>query len=680
MKATAATLLVAGLALVQSPTLATAEAVVSQSVVGSYLAGRTAGRARDTESAADFFQQALTREPGNPTFVREAFVSESELGNWPASLALARELVKSDPANRLARAVLGLDAFIAGRYEDAETQFKQGNGGPIGELTSTLARSWTKVAAGKSKDALDLLDSLTQADWARYYRIYNRANISALAGMNDVAEKAFAELFAAEPGTLNVAVSYARFASSIGKQDLARQIMTQHIGADGNAHPDALLLAADLAKGVKQPLFIDDAKKGMGEVLHGIGEALTNDGVLDASTIYLQMALHVHPNNTLTLASLAGVQESMRRYDLAIDTYGRIAPNSPISFGIALRRAIALNQLERVDDAKTLLLGLVEQKPVVADPAVGRASLEADVLKLSKLDIGTKSEEVRKLQTYLAQLGYKLTSIDGAFGQSTADALRQLQKESKLPATGVLGKETRQLLLERLLAATPAKPAMEQMDDAKLYDVYIELGNILRSHERFEEAVGYYDKALALVKTPKKANWSQYYSRAVCNERLKRWTAAEADFLKAIELDPEQASTLNYLGYSYVDQGLNLEKALGMIEKAVRLRPDDGYIVDSLGWAYFKLGRFDDAVAQLERAVELKANDTVINDHLGDAYWRAGRTLEAKYQWSEAVTGKPSVDDLKRIETKLKDGLAAHADGSKAADAAPVADDTVKKQ
>ena len=666
-------------------TPAAAEAFVSQSVIGSYLAGRTAGHARDTEAAADFFQQALTRDPGNPAFVREAFVSEAELGNWPAAVALAREAVKGDPANRLARAVLGLDSFVGGRYDDADSQFKQGNGGPIGELTATLARSWTKVASGKNQEALDLLETLTAADWARYYRLYNRANIAALAGMNDIAEKAFAELFAAEPNTLNVAVSYARFASATGKPDLAKEILTKHIGADGNAHPDALALAADLAKGTKQTLFIGDAKKGMGEVLHGIGEALSNDGVLDASAIYLQMALHVHPGDTLTLASLAGVQEAMRRYDLAILTYGKVPPDAAISFGIALRRALALNQLDRVDEAKAVLTGLVEQKRVVqADPAPEKAKLEADVLSLSKLDIGTKNDEVRKLQTYLSALGYKLTSIDGAFGQATADALRQLQKDAKLTVTGVLGKETRKALLDRLLAAKPATPPMAAaLEDLKQFDVYVELANILRSRERYEEAVGFYDKAIALLKTPAKAQWSQYYSRAVCNERLKRWPAAEADFLKAIELDPEQASTLNYLGYSYVDQGLNLEKALAMIEKAVRLKPDDGYIVDSLGWAYYKLGRFEDAVKQLERAVELKANDTVINDHLGDAYWRAGRTLEAKFQWSESITGKPDAADLPRIEAKLKDGMPPlPAAAPKAADAAiaPAAGDTVKKQ
>ena len=114
---------------------------------------------------------------------------------------------------------------------------------------------------------------------------------------------------------------------------------------------------------------------------------------------------------------------------------------------------------------------------------------------------------------------------------------------------------------------------------------------------------------------------------------------------------------LNYLGYSWIDQGQKLEEGMKMIRRAVEQRPDDGYIVDSLGWAYFRVGEFDDAVKHLERAVELKPEDPTINDHLGDAYWKVGRTLEARFQWSHARDLKPEADDLKKIEEKLKVGL-----------------------
>jgi len=126
---------------------------------------------------------------------------------------------------------------------------------------------------------------------------------------------------------------------------------------------------------------------------------------------------------------------------------------------------------------------------------------------------------------------------------------------------------------------------------------------------------------------------------------------------------------LNYLGYSWVDQGLNLDEGMRMIKRSVEQRPDDGYIVDSLGWAWYRVGNYDEAVKQLERAVELKPVDPTINDHLGDAYWRVGRTLEAKFQWAHARDLKPEPDDLKKIEEKLKSGLANVPQPAPSADA-----------
>jgi tetratricopeptide (TPR) repeat protein len=183
------------------------------------------------------------------------------------------------------------------------------------------------------------------------------------------------------------------------------------------------------------------------------------------------------------------------------------------------------------------------------------------------------------------------------------------------------------------------------------------LGNILRSHERYAEARDYYNRAIALLPKPAKENWTLFYSRGVCNERLKDWPSAEADLKRALELSPDESLVLNYLGYTWVDQGENLKTGMDYIRKAVKLKPDDGYYVDSLGWAYFKLGNMPAAVEQLEHAVELKPDDPVVNDHLGDAYWRVGRTLEAKYQWQQALTLKPAEDQVVTLEKKLKDGL-----------------------
>ncbi len=211
--------------------------------------------------------------------------------------------------------------------------------------------------------------------------------------------------------------------------------------------------------------------------------------------------------------------------------------------------------------------------------------------------------------------------------------------------------------------------SLKKVDEAKAtLDELIELypnditaaeaqGNILRAHKRYSEAVVYYTKAIDLLQKPAKFHWKYYYSRGVCFERLKDWSNAEKDLLQARKLDPDQALVLNYLGYSWVDQGFHLNKAMGFIRRAVELKPDDGYFVDSLGWAHFRLGNYKKASLELERAVELKPDDPVINDHLGDAYWRVGRKLEAQFQWAQSLTLEPSDKDVIKIKAKIKDGM-----------------------
>jgi len=183
------------------------------------------------------------------------------------------------------------------------------------------------------------------------------------------------------------------------------------------------------------------------------------------------------------------------------------------------------------------------------------------------------------------------------------------------------------------------------------------LGNIQRSRKEFKECGDTYSKAAAMVGQPQKGNWLVFYFRGICYERSKQWDKAEADLKKALELFPEQPHVLNYLGYSWVDQGIRLDEGMDMIKRAVAARPDDGYIVDSLGWAYYKVGNYEEATKQLERAIELKPEDPTINDHLGDAYWRVGRVLEANFQWAHARDLKPDPDDLPKILQKLQGGV-----------------------
>jgi tetratricopeptide (TPR) repeat protein len=192
-----------------------------------------------------------------------------------------------------------------------------------------------------------------------------------------------------------------------------------------------------------------------------------------------------------------------------------------------------------------------------------------------------------------------------------------------------------------------------------LVDVQFALGDVLRSEERFEEAEAVYSAAIALRDPVTEEDWVLFFYRGICHEQSKDWDPAEADFRRALELNPTQPQVLNYLGYGLVDRGEKLDEALDMIKQAVAADPEKGYIIDSLAWAYFKLGRYEDALAPMEKASLLEPVDPVVTDHLGDVYWMNDRKLEARFQWHRALSFEPTEKDKTRILRKLEVGLDA---------------------
>jgi tetratricopeptide (TPR) repeat protein len=188
-------------------------------------------------------------------------------------------------------------------------------------------------------------------------------------------------------------------------------------------------------------------------------------------------------------------------------------------------------------------------------------------------------------------------------------------------------------------------------------DAALTLAELLRNKERYSDAVAAYDTAIGRIAKVEERHWPVYFGRGIVEERTKQWPKAEADMKKALELSPEQPYVLNYLGYSWIDQGLNLDAGMKMLKRATELRPDDGAITDSVGWAYYRLGQFDKAVEWLERASEQKGDDATVVEHLGDAYWHVGRFREARFQWSRALGQKPEKDRLPVLLDKVGNGL-----------------------
>jgi tetratricopeptide (TPR) repeat protein len=231
--------------------------------------------------------------------------------------------------------------------------------------------------------------------------------------------------------------------------------------------------------------------------------------------------------------------------------------------------------------------------------------------------------------------------------------------------------------LEQLNRGEEAAKHLEALMKARPDDIEVitALGNVLRARKRYAEAAEVYSKAIERIGTPDRSHWTLLYFRGSAYERAKQWPKAEADLKKALELIPDsqpsgKAQVLNYLGYSWVDMEMNIDEAFAMLRRAVDLSPRDGMIIDSLGWAFYRLGRYEEAVRELEKAVELKPGDPVINDHLGDAYWRVGRKLEARFQWQHAKDSSPEPDDLEKIVKKLERGL--DEDKPAAAESEPV--------
>jgi tetratricopeptide (TPR) repeat protein len=192
-------------------------------------------------------------------------------------------------------------------------------------------------------------------------------------------------------------------------------------------------------------------------------------------------------------------------------------------------------------------------------------------------------------------------------------------------------------------------------------------GDVLRSKNRFADAVQAYDRAIARVQTPSRNVWPLFYSRGIAEERSHQWPRAEADLKRALELAPEQPFVLNYLAYSWADQGRHLAEAKQMLERAVEERPNDGAIIDSLGWVLLREGDTADAIKSLEHAAELEPEDPTINGHLGDAYWAAGRKREAQFQWRRALVMNPDPEEATQLETKLHDA-SAQAEGATTAE------------
>jgi tetratricopeptide (TPR) repeat protein len=329
------------------------------------------------------------------------------------------------------------------------------------------------------------------------------------------------------------------------------------------------------------------------------------------------------------------------------------------------RHPLITEAIKQVDDGKKL-------PPMVQTPEAGAAEALYGIGAV----VGRRGGEELGL-AYL-QLALYLEPNHPLALLSLADLYETMKKPQlaidmyrRVPADSPLHRNSEIQLAANLDSLDKTEEAKEHLrklieENPADMEAIMMLGHIERSRKQYADCAKTYTRVIDQIEKPSRGNWNVFYSRGICNERNKNWTAAEADFKKSLELYPDRADVLNYLGYSWVDQGINLDEGMKMIRRAVEQKPDDGYIVDSLGWAYFRIGNYEEAVKNLERAVEIRPEDPTINDHLGDAYWKVGRELEARFQWSHAAALKPEPEELAKIEEKLKNGLPDNGPGATA--------------
>lgn len=433
-------------------------------------------------------------------------------------------------------------------------------------------------------------------------------------------------------------------------------------------------LPVNSALDIVGPIMGAWARQGLGDIDGAMTELAKlgdNGGVRPLRLYHTALIAAASQQPSLAVEAFAALRQSMNGgwmrailaegalfESLGQDAAARALYNAALSDGG--NRVVAAT-LERLDRGEGATMPVTTPAEGVAEAMFGIASLLAQEGANEPMLVYLRLALMARPDFPEAQVLLADTFDEVGDGVSAAELFRTLSDESPLRPVADVRRALLLADMERTDDALALLDARAGMGTGAKVEALAAKGDILRQGERFAEAVTAYDAAIEAItergEGTAASHWSLYFSRGICNERLKRWDAAEADLQRALELRPDQPAVLNYLAYSWVEQGRHLAKAEAMLRKAVDDRPQDGYIVDSLGWVYFRQGRFEEAVLELEKAVELKPGDPTINDHLGDAYWAVGRKREAEFQWRTALALKPDPDQKDRIEAKLETGL-----------------------
>ncbi len=565
-------------------------------LAGSYLAGRIADIAQDMTAATLYYSTAIHVDPANAGLTERVVLLGLSSGELDRAFAAARSLVRMHDDNPPARLALAVEAVKNHDFAQAKRNLEKMARADLSTLTAGLVHAWIDVATGDQRAGLERISKLRGPGWYQVFKTYHTAIITDLLGDKAAALRHIRAAYANDDTALRVVEGYARIQARAGNAEEAIKALIK-FGGERPLHPVIRTLLEDIRAGKDIAPIASSAEEGIAEALYGLGSAIGINEGAELPAAYLRLAGYLDPDAHLVTMALGDVFQAVRRCEDAIDIYATVPVGDPMRRNADIQTGNCSIQLEKFDEAISTLKSVVDANP---------------------LDI----------------------------------------------------------------------------------EAGVELGNVYRYDSKFELASEAYTNAMNAMENKDDIDWRLYYFRGIAYERSKQWPLAEADFKKALELNPDQPQVLNYLGYSWIDQHLNLEEALGMIwtslEKSLPPNPrlanvwadpeqdldatleairranpprrrEDGsifhplaaayYIVDSIGWAYYRLENYESAVKLLEMAAELSPEDPVVNDHLGDAYWKVGRKREALFQWAHARDLEPEDDELPKILAKLEKGL-----------------------
>ncbi len=558
--------------------------------------GSVAGAATPEAKPAE--EKAVTFEARDAKSFAGAFLAARTADvdhDYPTAIALYRKALDFEPANLEIRERLMISLLLNGDFADGLKEAEALKGDTAVERVTKIVRGLEALRSGKFDSAKKILayEGPNDLDRLTHLLLSGWADIGAGKG-----KKAISTINGLKgPAWFKVFTDYHLGAMAIVTGDIqtARQYLNKAV-----TNNDAVATAPDTFMRAVMALARLEASTG------------NKQKALDAISVGDGMISNYAPLKALRQSIEKGEKPTQQ-----ITTAAEGAAGVLFSIGGALNR-------QGAEDMVALYLQISH--------ALDDKS--ADTLIM----LGGIAEKLEQPQRAIAF--YEQVPED-----SPMRRISELQLGITLSDTGKLD-EAKQHLKE-LITSDPA--------DIRSYIAY---GSVLSEAKDYKEMAANYDKAIEVIgSVPRPGDWSVFFQRGIAYERLKDWPKAEPNFRKALELNPQQAQVLNYLGYSLVDMNLNLDEGLKMIQAAVDARPDDGYIVDSLGWAYYRMGRFDEAVTELEKAIQLRAGDATINDHLGDAYWRVGRKLEAVYQWNRTLVSEGEDVNREQVKQKIENGL-----------------------